>query len=60
MEHSLCRVELRNGWKDTTSIASKQDDVGWVVLRDARNLGVVDVLNGVGTSEDISKYITKS
>jgi hypothetical protein len=59
VEHGLCRVEFGDRWKDTTGIASKQDDVGWVILRDARNLGVVNILNGVGTIRGISQEVTR-
>ena len=50
MEHGLCGVELGNWWEDTTSITSQKDNVAGVVCRQAGDLGVLDVLNGVGTS----------
>jgi len=50
VEHSLLGVELGDGWEDTAGIASEEDDVGWVVVTDARNLGVLDVLDGVSTA----------
>jgi hypothetical protein len=47
VEHGLGGVELGDGWKDTAGVAGEEDDVRWVVAGDARNLGVVDVLNWV-------------
>jgi len=51
VEHGLCGVELGDGWKDTAGVAGEEDDVRWVVGGDARNLGVVDVLNWVSAVE---------
>lgn len=50
VEHGLLGGELGDGWEDTTGIASQQDNVCGVVLGDARNLGVLNVLNGVGAA----------
>lgn len=50
VEHSLLGGELGDGWKNTTSIASQQDDVCGVLIGHARNLGVLNVLNGVGAA----------
>lgn len=50
VEHCLLSGELRNGGKDTTSIASQKDDVCGVVFGEARNLGVLNVLDGVGAT----------
>jgi len=49
VEHSLGGVELGDWWKDTASVACKEDDVAGVVCGQARDLGVIDVLNWVGT-----------
>lgn len=54
VEHSLGGVELRDGWEDTAGIAGEKDDVRWVVGGQARNLGVLDVLNGVGAGKRVS------
>lgn len=49
MEHGLGRVELGNWWKNTTSIAGKKDDIAGVVGGKARDLGVGNVLDRIGT-----------
>ena len=51
VEHSLGCVELGDGWQDTASVAGEKDDIGGVVGRHARNLGVVNVLDRVGAVE---------
>lgn len=55
MKHSLCRVELRDGREDTTGIAGKENNVGRVVFRQTRDLGVIDVFDGVGAASVLSK-----
>lgn len=50
VEHGLGAVELGDGREDTSCVASQQDDVRWVAGRRARNLGVADVLDGVGAT----------
>jgi len=50
VEHSLGRVQLRNWWQDTTSVAGEKDDVAWVVRRQARDLCVGDVFNRISTA----------
>lgn len=50
VEHGLGGVELGDGWEDTAGVAGEEDNVGWVAGGDARNLGVLDVLDGVGAS----------
>lgn len=50
VEHGLLGGELRDGGEDTTGVASEQDDVGGVVVALAGNLGVLDVLDGVGAA----------
>lgn len=50
MEHGLGGVQLRDGGEDTTSVTGEEDDVGGVVRRYARDLCVLDELDGVGTA----------
>lgn len=50
VEHGLGTVQLGDGRQDTAGIAGKQDDVRGHVLGQARDLGVADVLNGVGAA----------
>jgi hypothetical protein len=47
MVHSLLGAELGDGWQDTTCIAGEEDNVLGVLVGDARNLGVLNVLDGV-------------
>ena len=47
VEHGLGRIELRNGWENTTSITGEENDVAGVVGRQTWDLGVLNVLNGV-------------
>jgi hypothetical protein len=49
MEHGLGGIKLRDGWEDTTSITGKEDDVAGMIRRQAGNLSVLNVLNGVST-----------
>lgn len=51
VEHGLFGGEFRDWWEDTASIAGKEDDVGWVLFSQARNLGILNVLNGIGAGE---------
>lgn len=46
--HGLGGVELGDGREDTTSVAGEEDDVGRVAAGHAGDLGVLDVLDGVG------------
>jgi hypothetical protein len=55
MEHGLSAIELGDRRQDTTGIASEEDDVGGRVGGEARNLGVGDVLDGVGASGVLSE-----
>lgn len=50
VEHGLLGGELGDGGQDTAGIAGEQDDVGGVVVALAGNLGILDVLNGVGAT----------
>ena len=50
VEHGLLGGELGDRGQNTASVASEQDDVGGVVVALAGDLGVLDVLNGVGTA----------
>lgn len=47
---SLLRRETRDGGKDTESVAGEHDDVRRLAVGNARNLGVGDVLDGVGAT----------
>jgi hypothetical protein len=51
VEHGLGRIELRNGWENTTSITGEEDDIAWVICGQTRNLSVVNVLDRVGTAK---------
>ena len=55
VEHGLLGGELGDGGQDTAGITGEQDDVGGVVVGDAGNLGVLDVLNGVGATGVLGK-----
>ena len=48
--HGLLGVELGDGRKDTAGIAGEEDNVLGVLVGDAGNLGVLNVLDGVGTA----------
>lgn len=50
VEHGLGGVELGDWWENTASVASEENDVLWVSVRNTWNLGVVDVLNWVGAT----------
>jgi hypothetical protein len=50
VEHGLLGGELGDGGQDTAGIAGEQNDVGGVVVALAGDLGVLDVLNGVGAT----------
>lgn len=50
VEHGLLGGELGDGGQDTAGVASQQDDVGGVVVALAGDLGVLDVLDGVGAA----------
>lgn len=50
VEHGLLRGEFRDRGQDTAGVASEEDDVGWVAGGDARDLCVLDVLDGVGAA----------
>ena len=55
VKHGLLGSKLRDRRKDTASVTSEEDDVCRVLVRDARNLGVIDVLNGVSTAGVLSQ-----
>jgi len=55
VEHGLCAVELGDWGQDATGIAGEEDDVLGVAIADAGDLGVVDVLNGVGAASVLSE-----
>lgn len=48
VEHGLLGSELGNRGEHTTGVAGEEDDVLGVLVGDAGDLGVFDVLNGVG------------
>lgn len=50
VEHGLLSGELGDRRQHTTGVASQQDDVCGVLVAQAGELGVVDVLNGVGAT----------
>lgn len=54
MEHGLFGTEFRNRRQNTSCVTSEQDDVGRVIHGEARNLCVVDVLNGICAMYDRS------
>lgn len=47
MEHGLFAGEFADWWENTTSIAGKKDNVGWVVVGDAGNQGILNILNRI-------------
>lgn len=55
VEHGLGAVELGDRRQNTTGIAGQQDDVARVALGQAGDLGVGDVLDGVGASGVLSQ-----
>lgn len=55
VEHGLGAVKFGDRRQDTAGVASEEDDVGGRVGREARNLGVGDVLDGVGASGVLSE-----
>ena len=50
MVRGLFGGEAGDGGQDTESIATQHDNVGWLSVGDTWNLGVGNVLDGVGTS----------
>jgi len=46
----LLGSEARDGGQDTESVTGEHDDVGWLSVGDTRDLGVLNVFDGVGTS----------
>jgi len=55
VEHGLLGGELGDRGQHTAGVAGQQDDICGVVVADAGNLGVPDVLNGVGTAGVLSQ-----
>jgi len=53
--HGLLGAELGDGREDTTGVACKENDVGRVAAGNARDLGVLDVLNGVCAASVLSE-----
>lgn len=50
VEHGLGAIELGDGRQDTAGVAGQEDNVGGHVGRQARDLGVLDVLDGVSAA----------
>lgn len=50
VEHGLLGGELGDGGQDTAGITGEENDVGGVVVADAGELGVLNVLDGVGAT----------
>ncbi len=50
VEHGLGAVELGDGRENTAGVAGQEDNVGGHVGRQAGDLGVLDVLDGVGAA----------
>ena len=50
VEHGLGGAELGNGRQHAAGVAGEEDDVGGVVRREAGDLGVINVLDGVGAA----------
>lgn len=55
VEHGLSAVKLGDGGENTAGIAGQENNVGGHVLRQARNLGVGDVLDGVSAASVLSE-----
>jgi hypothetical protein len=55
MKHGLRGVELRNRWEDTARITSEENDVAGMTGRQTWNLGVRNVLDGIGTTGVLSQ-----
>lgn len=55
--HGLLGSELGDGRQDTTGVAGEEDDVLGVLAADARNLGVLNVLDGVSATSVLSEGI---
>lgn len=51
VEHGLFGGEFGDGGEDTAGVAGEEDNVVWVAVADAGNLGVLNVLDGVGAAE---------
>ena len=50
MVHDLVTVEFGDRREDTAGIASQENNVGWVVIRDTGYLGVGDKVDWVGAT----------
>ena len=50
MKHGLIGIELRYWGQYATGIAGEEDDIGRVVVGDAGDLGIFDVLDGVSAA----------
>ena len=55
--HGLLGVELGDRRKDTAGVASEEDDVLGVAIRLAGDLGVLNVLDGVGAASVLSQGV---
>ena len=50
VEHCLLAIELGDGREDAPSVAGEEDDVGWMTIGKAGDLGVLDIFDGVCAS----------
>ena len=55
--HGLLGVELGDGRKDTAGVAGEENDVLGVAVRLAGDLGVLDVLDGVGAASVLGQGV---
>lgn len=52
--HGLFSIQLRDRWQDTSSIASQQNNVCGMARADARNFGVLNILDRIGTDANVN------
>lgn len=50
MKHRLLGVEFRDWWENSSCIAGQEDNVGWMIVRNTGDLGILDIFNGVRTA----------
>jgi len=59
MEHGLFAIELRDWWQDSSGITSEQYNISRVLVRDTGDLRIVNIFDGVGTT-DVSIALSRS
>ena len=59
MKHCLFGSDLGDGRQDAAGVAGEEDDIGRVGRGEARDFGVVDVLDGVGAVGAVSVAVGK-